>query len=115
MTYLNSIKPNDNTWLDRLRKLSVPVGLILVSIGLSFFLPSTKEEAANTSSQQGILALVITKTIFASCGFTFAYLIKEVSFPFVSLQEMLLENHWAGVGFLALWYVACIYCFSLGG
>ena len=101
--------------MERLTKLSIPVGLLLICAGLSFFLPRTKEQAANVSSQLGILALVITKTIFASCGFVFAYLIKEISFPFMSLQEMLVEHHLIGVAFFALWYVGCIYCFSLGG
>ena len=108
-------KSDERKWAERLKKLSIPIGLILICAGLSFFLPSTKEEADNVSSQLGILALVITKTIFASCGFAFAYLVKEISFPFMSLQEMLIEHHWMGVAFLALWYIGCIYCFSLGG
>jgi hypothetical protein len=102
-------------WQERIMKLSIPVGLILLCVGLSFFLPSTKEQAGGASAQLGILALVITKTIFASCGFTFAYLIKEISFPFLSLQELLIKHHWPGVAFLAAWYVICVYCFSLGG
>lgn len=110
-----NIKPDSRRWLDRLKKLSIPVGFILVCIGLSFFLPATKEEAENSNAQMGILALAITKTIFGSCGFVFAYLVKEISFSFMSLQEMLLDHNSAGVFFLAIWYVGCIYCFSLGG
>jgi len=108
-------KPDSRRWVDRLKKLSVPVVLLLICFGLSFFLPSTKEEAANISSQKGILALSITKNIFAACGFVFAYLVKEISFPFLSLQELLIEHHWPGVIFLTVWYAICIYCFSLGG
>ena len=113
MSILKDTESPKNKWINRIKKLSVPVALILLAIGLSFLLPKSKME--EVSSQMGILALIITKTIFASCGFAFAYIVKELSFSYLSLQELLLEHHWPGVIFLTVWYAICIYCFSLGG
>jgi hypothetical protein len=106
------MKKERSLWANRSIKISPALIVFLIAVGLSYFLP---DEGDKVTAQIGIMSLMITRMISVSMGFAFAYIVKEISFPYLSLTKSIKEHHWAAVIFTAIWYAVCIYCFSMGG
>ena len=91
----------------RLKRVITEVVLIALCGTLVLFLPK--------EAQYGIVSLFITKTVFVVIGILVAHSSRKFAFPYMDLQKMLDDHHWAGVVFLAVWYFVIIWAFAVGG
>ena len=82
--------------------------LLIVVIGL---LVTTLPAAA----KEGLLALIITKPLFATLGVLYAHASRKFLFPYLDLRKLIEERRWDGVTFLTIWYGVIVWAFAVGG
>ncbi len=99
-------------WLIKNFKRSrVSLLLVLLVVVSAFLLPNTTE----ITPREALLSLITTKTIGVSMGVLIAHYSRVFRFPYMDLEELINNGHWAGVIFLAVWYGVIIWAFSMGG
>jgi hypothetical protein len=63
----------------------------------------------------GLVSLLSAKILTLTVGVTFAHLMRIFGFPNLSITDMIKNNEWSGVIFLAFWYSTIIYAVAVGG
>jgi hypothetical protein len=63
----------------------------------------------------GFASLIATKILTLTIGVSLAHLLRIIAFPYLSLEMMIKDKNYGGVGFVALWYGYVIYAIAVGG
>ena len=95
------------TFLGKVKRIRTELTLLLVlAIAIAFIPPEAR---------LGLLGLFITKGMFVTMGVLYAHASRKFLFPYLEMEVLITEHHWAGVGFLTAYYGVVIWAFAVGG